>query len=105
VITDASLDALSDEGRPRPRFRETELIRPQTFDSFIEDDRRTAGDTDLSGDFEKTRGVEGLVEACAKAAQVSPVPDEATTTDTREPSHMFLAAEWDRSSVSERTGA
>jgi hypothetical protein len=30
------------------------------------------------------------------------VPDEAITTGTREPSHMFLAAEWNRSSVSER---
>ena len=51
---------------------------------------------------QKTRGVEGFVEACAKAAQVSQVPDEAITTDTREPSHMFLAAEWNRSSVSKR---
>jgi hypothetical protein len=47
-------------------------------------------------------GVEGFVEACATAAQVSQVPDEAITTDTREPSQMFLAAEWNRSSVSER---
>ena len=30
------------------------------------------------------------------------MPDEAITTDTREPSHMFLAAEWNASSVSER---
>jgi hypothetical protein len=30
------------------------------------------------------------------------VPDEAITSDTREPSYMFLAAEWNRSSVSER---
>src|SRR5689334_25405378 len=33
---------------------------------------------------------------------VSDVPDEAITTDTREPSYMFLAAEWNRSSISER---
>jgi len=43
---------------------------------------------------QKTRGVEGFLEACAKAARVSQVPDEAITADTREPSHMFLAAEW-----------
>src|SRR5215470_13144570 len=40
---------------------------------------------------QKTRAVESFVEAFAKAAQVSQVPDEAITTDTREPSHMFLA--------------
>ena len=51
---------------------------------------------------QKTRAVESFVEAFAKAAQVSQVPDEAITTDTREPSHMFLAAEWNRSSVSKR---
>jgi hypothetical protein len=33
---------------------------------------------------------------------VSDVPDEAIVSDTREPSYMFLAAEWNRSSVSER---
>src|SRR5215469_18461310 len=54
------------------------------------------------GSGSEDEGVEGFVEACAKAAQVSQVPDEAITTDTREPSHMFLAAEWNRSSVSER---
>jgi len=57
---------------------------------------------DIVAQHQKTRGVEGFVEAFAKAAQVSHVPDEAITTDTREPSHMFLAAEWNRSSVSER---
>jgi hypothetical protein len=46
--------------------------------------------------------VEGFVAASAKAAQVSNTPDEAITSDTREPSYMFLAAEWNRSSVSER---
>ena len=46
--------------------------------------------------------VKDLVAAFAKAARVSDVPDEAITTDTREPSYMFLAAEWNRSSVSER---
>jgi len=46
--------------------------------------------------------VEGFVAVLARAARVSDVPDEAITTDTREPSYMFLAAEWNRSSVSER---
>jgi hypothetical protein len=46
--------------------------------------------------------VKDLVAAFAKAARVSDVPDEAITTDTREPSYMFLAAEWNRSHVSER---
>jgi hypothetical protein len=46
--------------------------------------------------------VEGFVAASAKAAQVSNTPEEAITSDTREPSYMFLAAEWNRSSVSER---
>src|SRR6201998_1191386 len=45
---------------------------------------------------------EGFVAAFAKATKISDVPDEAITTDTREPSYMFLAAEWNRSSVSER---
>jgi hypothetical protein len=30
------------------------------------------------------------------------VPEEAITSDTREPSYMLLAAEWNRSTVSER---
>src|SRR5215468_7038401 len=51
---------------------------------------------------QKLTMVEGFVAAFARAARVSDVPDEAITTDTREPSHMFLAAEWNRSSVSER---
>jgi hypothetical protein len=46
--------------------------------------------------------VEGFVAAFAKAARVSDVPEEAITSDTREPSYMFLAAEWNRSTVSER---
>ena len=46
--------------------------------------------------------VEGSVAAFAKAARVSDVPEEAITSDTREPSYMFLAAEWNRSTVSER---
>jgi hypothetical protein len=46
--------------------------------------------------------VEGFVAAFAKAAQVPNTPEEAITSDTREPSYMFLAAEWNRSSVSER---
>jgi hypothetical protein len=46
--------------------------------------------------------VEGFVVAFAKAARVSDVPEEAITSDTREPSYMFLAAEWNRSTVSER---
>ena len=33
---------------------------------------------------------------------MSDVPEEAITSETREPSYMFLAAEWNRSSVSER---
>src|ERR1700739_107695 len=45
---------------------------------------------------------EGFVAAFAKATKISDVPDEAITTDTREPSYMFLAAEWNRSTVSER---
>src|SRR5215472_13071326 len=45
---------------------------------------------------------EGFVAVSAKAARISDVPDEAITTDTREPTYMFLAAEWNRSSVSER---
>ena len=51
---------------------------------------------------QKATMVKDLVAAFAKAARVSDVPDEAITTDTREPSYMFLAAEWNRSSVSER---
>jgi hypothetical protein len=46
--------------------------------------------------------VEGLVAAFAKAARVSDVPEEAITSNTREPSYVFLAAEWNRSTVSER---
>jgi hypothetical protein len=46
--------------------------------------------------------VQSFVAAFAKAARVSDVPEEAIMSDTREPSYMFLAAEWNRSSVSER---
>jgi hypothetical protein len=46
----------------------------------------------------KAKMVKDLVAAFAKAARVSDVPDEAITTDTREPSYMFLAVEWNRSS-------
>jgi hypothetical protein len=46
--------------------------------------------------------VQSFVAASAKAARVSDVPEEAIMSDTREPSYMFLAAEWNRSSVSER---
>ena len=46
--------------------------------------------------------VEGFIAAFAKAAGVSDVPEEATMSDTREPSYMFLAAEWNRSTTSER---
>src|SRR5438105_11555081 len=48
------------------------------------------------------RLVQSFVAAFAKAARVSDVPEEAIMSDTREPSYMFLAAEWNRSSVSER---
>jgi hypothetical protein len=51
---------------------------------------------------QKTMMVEGFVAAFAKAARVSDVPEEAITSDTHEPSYMFLAAEWNRSTVSER---
>jgi hypothetical protein len=51
---------------------------------------------------QKTMMVEGFVAAFAKAARVSEVPEEAITSDTHEPSYMFLAAEWNRSTVSER---
>ncbi len=51
---------------------------------------------------QKTIMVEGFIAAFAKAARVSDVPEEAITSDTREPSYMFLAAEWNRSTVSER---
>jgi len=51
---------------------------------------------------QKATMVEGCVAVFAKAALASDVPDEAITTETREPSHMFLAAERNRSSVSER---
>jgi hypothetical protein len=51
---------------------------------------------------QKTMMVEGFVGAFAEAARVSDVPEEAITSDTREPSYMFLAAEWNRSTVSER---
>ena len=51
---------------------------------------------------QKTMMVKGFVAAFAKAARVSDVPEEAITSDTREPSYMFLAAEWNRSTVSER---
>ena len=50
---------------------------------------------------QKTMMVEGFVAAFAKAARVSDVPEEAIMSDTREPSYMFLAAEWNRSTVSE----
>jgi hypothetical protein len=46
--------------------------------------------------------VQSFVAGFAKAARVSDVPEEAIMSDTREPSYMFLAAEWNRSSVSER---
>jgi hypothetical protein len=36
------------------------------------------------------------------AAVRQPQVSEAITSDTREPSYMFLAAEWNRASVSER---
>jgi hypothetical protein len=49
--------------------------------------------------------VERFVAAFAKAARVSDVPEEAITSDTREPSYMFLAAEWNRSTVSERASS
>jgi hypothetical protein len=48
---------------------------------------------------QKAKMVKDLVAAFAKAARVSDVPDEAITTDTREPSYMFLAVEWNRSSA------
>jgi hypothetical protein len=51
---------------------------------------------------QKTMIVEGFVAAFAKAARVPDVPEEAITSDTRESSYMFLAAEWNRSTVSER---
>jgi hypothetical protein len=46
--------------------------------------------------------VEGFIAAFAKAAGVSDVPEEAIMSDTCEPSYMFLAAEWNRSTISER---
>ena len=51
---------------------------------------------------QKTMMVQSFVAAFAKAARVSNVPEEAIMSDTCEPSYMFLAAEWNRSSVSER---
>ena len=51
---------------------------------------------------QKTRWLRPCVAALAKAVRVSDVPDEAITSDTREPSYMFLAAEWNPSTVSER---
>jgi hypothetical protein len=51
---------------------------------------------------QKTMMVQSFVAAFAKAARVSDVPEEAIMSDTREPSYMFLAAKWNRSSVSER---
>ena len=51
---------------------------------------------------QKTMLVQSFAAAFAKAARVSDVPEEAIMSDTREPSYMFLAAEWNRSSVSER---
>ena len=38
---------------------------------------------------QKTMMVEGFVAAFAKAARVSDVPEEAITSDTREPSYCF----------------
>src|ERR1700736_5167981 len=52
---------------------------------------------------QKTMMVQSFVAAFAKAARASDVPEEAIMSDTREPSYMFLAAEWNRSSVSERS--
>jgi hypothetical protein len=51
---------------------------------------------------QKTPTSDAFVAAFAKATRISDVPDEAITIDTREPSYMFLAAEWNRSSVGER---
>lgn len=51
---------------------------------------------------QKTMMVEGCVAAFAKATRVSDVPEEAITSDMNEPSYVFLAAEWNRSTVSER---
>src|SRR5207248_4731982 len=51
---------------------------------------------------QKTVMVQSFVAAFVKAARVSDVPEEAIMSDTREPSYMFLAAEWNRSTVSER---
>jgi len=51
---------------------------------------------------QKATMVERFVATFATAALVSDVPDEALTTDTRAPSYMFLAAEWNRSSITER---
>jgi hypothetical protein len=64
------------------------------FDLFWREGQRESGS--------ETPRFEGFVAAFAKATQISDVPDEAITTDTREPSYMFLAAEWNRSSISER---
>jgi hypothetical protein len=61
-----------------------------------------SGERDSVNLDQKTPRFEGFVAAFAKATQISDVPDEAITTDTREPSYMFLAAEWNRSSMSER---
>jgi hypothetical protein len=45
---------------------------------------------------QKTMMAQSFVAAFAKAAQVSDVPEEAIMSDTRKPSYMFLAAEWNR---------
>lgn len=61
-----------------------------------------SGERDTVDQDQTTLMFEGFVAASAKAAGISDVPDEAITKDTREPSYMFLAAEWNRLSVSER---
>jgi len=61
-----------------------------------------SGERDKVDQDQTTLTFEGFVAASAKASRISDVPDEAITTNTREPSYMFLAEEWNRSSVSER---
>ena len=88
------------EDCPRVERRTVRQMEPRSVPTLGSPDFRLA-EEHVHPD-QKPTMVEGFVAVFARAARVSDVPDEAITTDTREPSHMFLAAEWNRSSVSER---
>ena len=85
MIASRTVHRTAAEERAKPRLPVIPVCRRDTVDPH-----------------QKTMMVHSFVPAFAKAARVSDVPEEAIMSDTREPSYMFLAAEWNRSSVSER---